>query len=133
MNTTVGVISLLKDGSPVGVVATLAGGYLTVLSHVQNVYKNQLAESLYEGKYNVQMLITEWEREDYPSLRRIPMSRIDWLPWSNNGYINKYHAQTRYSDCHNIRANSIEKIYNYSLIQDEYGKWELKPYEFKEN
>jgi len=126
INTSVGVISLLKDGSPVGVVATLAGGYLTVLSHVQNAYKNQLVDSLYEGKYNIQMLITEWERVDYPSFKRINMSRIDWLPWSyNNGYINKYHSQTRYSNCHNIRANSIEKLEFYTLTQDEDGKWKI--------
>jgi hypothetical protein len=60
------------------------------------------------------------------------MARVDWLPWNyNNGYINKYHSQSRYSENHSIRANYIDELKFYHPIKNNNGKWELSSYDFK--
>lgn len=143
INTAAGVIvtfsaslvpSVTSALEPVGMVATYFGGYLVGLTRENSFYKSKLKNALYDGEYNLEMLITSYYRRDYPSYKEIYESDVEWCPWRyNNGYINQYHAITRYSKSLKIRANKIEPLNYYTSKKNSSNEWELLLYEFKKS
>ncbi len=135
--TSVGVISLInKVPSWIGVVATLTSGVVLLQATKDRQYKKQLSKAMYDGELNFCMMITTYNRRDYPSFKEIYESDVSWASWKNGkeGYINKYSNATALfaisDDSRKIRrANKITKLNYYVPEKNEKNEWVLKPYE----
>lgn len=125
--TSAGFIALTSKtlNAIIGEAATIGSTIVMLQTEKEKYYKSKLSNAIYEGGYNITMLITSYERYDYPSYKKVYSSSVDWGSWKTgkNGYIYRYDETSTY------RINTITELNHYIPEKNENDEWVLKPYE----
>lgn len=125
-------VSLLNPeiGSVIGFVATITGQVIMIDNKETAKKINDLADAMFDGKYNIKMAITTQYITEYPSFKKVYDADVDWGAWTTgeDGYIYKF-LQPKFFFLEPLLINSITPLNIYLAAENEHGGLELKLYE----
>lgn len=97
----------------------------------QHQYIQGISNAMYDGEYNIKMLIASYYTIDYPSYKKVYNSDIEWGSWDKSGYIYRY-AEQKFPFVHKrYRINSITPLNFYVPEKNQNGEWVLNKDENK--
>lgn len=128
--TAAGATTLSNFAAAAGVCVVVWDIVVKIEDHNQKKYRESIADSFYNGKYNIVMDVVGKKKNKMDAPGYTPVVEtyysIDWYAWENAGYVYKYTVDGTGKNSRN-RAKSITKL-NYYIPQKTSSGWVLNLY-----